>query len=122
MTQEIPKQVEQEVFEANQQQEIDVEFMQSLKQNNFIGGTRGADPIPNEVNNQLVDFGDNNMDFNTNNTTSEQNANVKACENVVFDSIFSNDQGKKLLIFITFCFFNCQYFYLLNITIYVNQV
>jgi len=82
------------VKQVESQQEIDDEFMQSLKQNKFIGGSRG-ESAPVVVTNQLVDFGDNNMDFNTN-SEANVNENDKACQNVVFDSIFSNDQGKRL--------------------------
>ena len=74
-------------------EEINDDTLMKLKNSNFVGSTRNDNTDlsngPNVFEEKLLDFGDDN------NLTNDvaNNENDKNVENVVFDSIFSNDNG-----------------------------
>ena len=84
------------------EKEIDDETMMYLKNNNFIGGAKSneanlVEPSSTETvcekrieSGNLVDFGFDNDNVNDHDDTKE---NKEVVDQVVFDSIFSNDNG-----------------------------
>ena len=99
-------QINEETFKTptkkSMEKEIDDETMMYLKNNNFIGGAMSneanlVEPSSTETvcekpieSGNLVDFGFDNDNVNDNDDTKE---NKQVVDQVVFDSIFSNDNG-----------------------------
>lgn len=87
--------IEEDSTDRKSDEEIHDDTLTKLKNSNFVGSMRNeSKDLPNAFEENLLDFGNDNIAVD--NKASENDKNV---ESVVFDSIFSNDNGMWIFFF-----------------------